>query len=272
MSRVATARPDKGLAEATLDTSQETFGPQTLAGFDVDLGNFQGPFDLLLRLIARKDLDVTEVALADVTEEFLAYMKRDPNLSSATDFLVVAATLLDMKAAALLPQPPGESPSDEDLEARDLLFARLLQYRGFKLASGVLQQEWVRHSGRVARVVPLEAAFKAVLPPLSWTTTPAQLAKIAAQLFTEAPRPDLADHVARPATSLAQELRVLTDFLARHGTATFTELIADADSVAVIVVRFLGLLELYRRLEVDLVQDRPMGRLTVTWLQSGDKP
>ncbi len=265
MLGVTIAKPGRA-SDATLDTPEETFGPQTLADFDVDLGNFQGPFDLLLRLIARKDLDVTEVALADVTEEFLAYMKRDPDLSSATDFLVVAATLLDMKAAALLPQLPGAEPSDEDLEARDLLFARLLQYRGFKLAASALGQSWDVHAGRAPRLVPLEDAFKRVLPPLSWTTTPTELAKTAARQLTKAPRPDLADHVARPAVSLAEELRILSGVLAKEGGATFTELIADTDSAAVIVVRFLSLLELYRRLEVSFTQERPMGELTVTWL------
>lgn len=140
-------RGTRELGEAAIVESEETFGPQTLRGFEVDLENFQGPFDLLLRLIARHDLDLTEVALAAVTDEFLQYLRQAPDLSSATDFLVVAATLLDMKAAALLPQMPGEEPSAEDLEARDLLFARLLQYRAFKDAAAVLSELWLTSAG-----------------------------------------------------------------------------------------------------------------------------
>lgn len=259
-------KEDRQQLEEALEVDQETFGPQTLRDFDVDLENFQGPFDLLLRLIARKDLDVTEVALADVTEEFLAYMRSSPDLSSATDFLVVAATLLDMKAAALLPKLPGQEPSEEDLEARDLLFARLLQYRGFKRASALLKQKWNKYSGGVARLTPLEEPFTRVLSPLVWKTSTDQLAEIAARVLGEAPRPDLADHVARPAASLEEQLQILTGLLSEEGKATFTQLTSDASSVAVIVVRFLGLLELYRRGAVGFHQKHPMGKLTVTWL------
>lgn len=263
---------------AAIDQANETFGPQTLRGFEVELDNFQGPFDLLLRLIARRDMDLTEVALAAVTDEFLVYLRVNPDLSSATDFLVVAATLLEMKAAALLPQVPGEEPASEDLEARDLLFSRLLQYRAFKEAAAVLQERWVANSGSVPRSVPLEERYARLLPELKWTVTPALLAELAAQALAEKPRPDLAEHVARASASLEQELTIVSRDLRTHGTRTFGQLIADASEPVVVVTRFLALLELYRQGRVHFEQPEPMAPLMVVWsagknarLQRSDK-
>lgn len=268
MNRVKT---EERTDEATMVPSSETFGPQTLRGFEVDLENFQGPFDLLLRLIARHDLDLTEVALAAVTDEFLHYLRQSPDLSSATDFLVVAATLLDMKAAALLPQIPGEEPSAEDLEARDLLFARLLQYRAFKDAADVLSDLWKQNAGGVPRAVPLEQPYASMLPELRWSTTPDQLALIASGALAGKPRPDLAEHVARITASLDEELKTIRDRLRRDGKATFTQLIEGADGPAVIVTRFLALLELYRRGRVSFDQPEPMGKLVITWREKRRK-
>lgn len=256
---------DRASLNRPTDQQGDTFGPPTLRGFEVDLDNFQGPFDLLLRLIARRDLDLTEVALAAVTDEFLQYLRAAPDLSSATDFLVVAATLLDMKAAALLPQLPGEEPSAEDLEARDLLFSRLLQYRAFKQAAGVLKDLWRSNSGRTPRSVPLEQPFASMLPELRWTTTSEQLAALAGAALASKPRPDMAEHVARVAASLDEELKVVQDRLRAAGSATFAELVADASAPAVVVTRFLALLELYRRDRVSFDQPEPMGKLVVVW-------
>ncbi len=261
---MADAEQKEGTATAIVG-KDETFGPQTLRGFEVELDNFQGPFDLLLRLIARHDMDLTEVALAAVTDDFLQYLRRSPDLSSATDFLVVAATLLDMKAAALLPQLPGEEPSAEDLEARDLLFARLLQYRAFKDAAAILAGLWQKSAGGVPRSVPLEQPYASMLPELRWTTTPEQLAALAESALAKKPRPDMADHVARITASLDEELKVVRDRLRRDGSATFAQLIEDAGAPAVIVTRFLALLELYRRGRVSFDQPVPMGKLLIVW-------
>ncbi|WRS29758.1 ScpA family protein [Actinomycetaceae bacterium MB13-C1-2] len=262
---MASVEPQENSADTAVTPTEETFGPQTLRGFEVDLDNFQGPFDLLLRLIARHDLDLTEVALAAVTDEFLQYLRGSPDLSSATDFLVVAATLLDMKAAALLPQIPGEEPSAEDLEARDLLFARLLQYRAFKDAAAVLSELWRTSAGGVPRAVPLEQPYASMLPELRWSTTPEQLALIAEAALTSKPRPDLAEHVARISASLDEELKVVRDHLRREGSATFARLIEGATIPAIVVTRFLALLELYRRGRVSFDQPEPMGKLLITW-------
>ena len=244
---------------------QETFGPPTLRNFDVELDNFTGPFDLLLQLIAKRDLDLTEVALAAVTDEFLAYIRVSPDLSSATDFLVVAATLLDMKAAALLPQLPGEEPADEDLEARDLLFSRLIQYRAFKDAAEVLRVRWEAGAGAVPRALPLPQPYASLLPELRWKVTATDLATIAEEVLRESPRPDMADHVARPTASLEQELGVVKSRLKELGECSFESLVGDADTLVVIVTRFLALLELYRQGLLAFDQPEPMGELLVRW-------
>ncbi len=192
-------------------------------------------------------------------------MRQAPDLSSATDFLVVAATLLDMKAAALLPQMPGEEPSAEDLEARDLLFARLLQYRAFKDAAAVLSELWLTSAGGVPRAVPLEQPYASMLPELRWSTTPEHLALIAESALVSKPRPDLAEHVARISASLDEELKVVRDRLRSDGSATFSQLIEGAAAPAIVVTRFLALLELYRRGRVSFDQPEPMGRLLITW-------
>ena len=168
---------------ATLPDTIEVQGEFEL--FAVSLPVFEGPFDLLLSLIARKKLDITEVALAQVTDEFIAFMKASPDLSRTTEFLVVAATLLDMKAAHLLPRfEEDEQASDADLEARDLLFSRLLQYRAFKEASKDLGERMKHFEAYVARDVPLEPHFATLLPELAWITSPQDLARLAADALT----------------------------------------------------------------------------------------
>ncbi len=252
------------------EETSETFGPATLRSFDVEVEGFEGPFDLLLRLIAKRDLDVTAVSLAQVTEEFLEHIRTSPDLSAATDFLVVAATLLDMKTAALLPQIATEETQDQDLEARDLLFARLLQYRAFKDASAHLAKQYAANAGAAGRAVPLETQFAKLLPKLTWSTSKEELAVIAAQALMTAPRPDLADHVARPAVSMERETYLVHQLLLENGHATFRQLIAGATSLEVVVSRFLVILELYRRGQVSFDQRKPMGELVVTLTQKGE--
>lgn len=229
-----------------LNEAEEPFGPPTLHGFRVSLENFQGPFDLLLRLIASKELDLTQVALAEVTDEFLAYIRRVPSLSSATDFLVVAATLLRMKAAALLPRMEGESEDlEEDLEAWEILFARLLQLRAFQTAGATLGRLWDEHAGTIPRVVPLPPPFNALLSPLRWEVSGQEIRDLAASALTEPVRPDLADHVGRLSVSFDEELSYVRGHLRREPETTFDELVAGAPT-AVVVARFLAVLQLYR--------------------------
>ncbi len=238
--------------------------------FTVRLTNFEGPFDLLLQLISRHKLDVTEVALSAVTDEFIAHIRSmgdDWDLDQTSSFVVVAATLLDLKAARLLPQ--GEVEDTEDLallEARDLLFARLLQYRAFKVVSGIINERLATQSLRHARPGGLEDAFARLLPEVELTVDGDQLAWLAARALQakEAPVVSLA-HLHAPAVSVREQADLLVERLRRLGTATFRGLVADADDRLVVVARFLALLELARERAVSFEQLTPLGELTIRW-------
>ena len=249
---------------ATRPDSLEVQGEFDL--FAVSLPVFEGPFDLLLSLIARKKLDITEVALAQVTDEFIAFMQASPDLSRTTEFLVVAATLLDMKASHLLPVIDEEdSASQADLEARDLLFSRLLQYRAFKEAAKYLDQRMGEYSSYVARDVPLEAHFATLLPELRWLTTPEDLARLAADALSAATPTVQVTHLHDPVVPVREQALLVSAMLAQAGSMTFHELVEDAATRAVVVSRFLALLELYRRGAVEFDQENALGALTIYW-------
>ena len=238
--------------------------------FEVHLDNFEGPFDLLLGLIGKHKLDVTEIALAKVTDEFVAWIRAkgpDWQLDEASEFLLVAATLLDLKAARLL--PTAEVEDDEDLallEARDLLFARLLQYRAFKDVAVGLSQRMAAESLRVPRSVPVEPRFAQLLPELVLGITPEQLAVIAARAMTPRPAPTVGlDHLHAPAVSVRDQAALLVGRLRRTRSASFRVLVADADGTEVVVARFLALLELFREGAVGFDQATPLGDLTIRW-------
>lgn len=237
--------------------------------FAVSLPVFEGPFDLLLSLIARKKLDITEVALAQVTDEFIAFMNASPDLSRTTEFLVVAATLLDMKASHLLPSiDKDDNASEADLEARDLLFSRLLQYRAFKEAAKYIDERMGEYGSYVARDVPLERHFAALLPELRWRTTPEDLARLAADALSSTSPTVQVAHLHDPVVPVREQVLVVCAMLAEAGRMTFHELIEDAPTRAVVVSRFLGLLELYRRGAVEFEQDGALGTLAIQWTGS----
>ena len=239
--------------------------------FEVHLENFSGPFDLLLGLISKHKLDITEVALATVTDDFIAHIRAREgawDLDQASEFLVVAATLLDLKAARLL--PAGEVDDDEDLElleARDLLFARLLQYRAFKDVAGWFGERLRAEALRFPRAVTLEPAFAGLLPELVMGIGPDRLAAIAARALAPRPQePGVAlDHLHAPAVSVREQAGILVDRLRRHRSAAFRSLVADADTTLVVVARFLALLELFKEGVVGFDQLSPLGELTVRW-------
>lgn len=237
--------------------------------FRVTLENFEGPFDLLLNLISKRQLDVTEVALSQVTDEFIAYLAAMDtyDLGKATEFLVVAATLLDLKAARLL--PAAEVEDEEDLallEARDLLFARLLQYRAYKLAAAHLQELDRRQSRRHGRAVELEARFADLLPEVLIGVSPERFAAIAAGALAPKPVPlVMTDHVHAPQVSVAEHMLVLRARLRRSGAANFRSLVSDCQSTLEVVARFLGLLELYREGLVAFDQAEALTELRVRW-------
>ncbi len=239
-------------------------------GFSVNLGNFSGPFDLLLSLIAKHELDVTEIALSAVTDEFIAYLRGldgPEELDEASEFLVVAATLLDLKVAGLLPQ--GELVDAESvalLEARDLLFARLLQYRAFKEVSAWFTAGFEAESVRHARQVRLEEKFRESTPELVWTLTAEDFAALAALAMVprELPTVGLA-HLHAPLVSIREQAAIVVAALRRGGPVTFRELVAGADRRGVVVARFLAVLELYRADAVAFEQVEPLGELSIRW-------
>ena len=239
-------------------------------GFTVRLANFTGPFDLLLQLIGKHKLDVTEVALHQVTDEFISYIRAMGDawdLDEASEFLVVAATLLDLKAARLLPTAQVEDEEDLALlEARDLLFARLLQYKAFKEAAAYLAGLESAGARRHPRAVTLEPRYAQALPDLVLGIGPERLAQLAARAMSPKPRPVVSiDHVHQVRVSVREHAALLRDKLVQVGSATFRALCADCRSTLEVVARFLALLELYREGLVGFAQVQPLGELTVQW-------
>lgn len=258
-----------------LDTSPPREAPER--GFSVSVGGFEGPFDLLLQLISKHKLEVTELALHVVTDEFIAYIREQGpewSLDEATEFLVVAATLLDLKAARLLPS--GEVEDEEDLallEARDLLFARLLQYRAYKEVAALLQDQMLTAARMVPRTVGLEPHFAELLPEVVFGIGPDGFAALAARALMPKPEPEVGiTHLHVPLVSVREQAAILVGRLRRLRAATFRALISDCDSTMLVVGRFLALLELYRDGVVAFEQVSPLGDLTVRWTgpDSGD--
>ncbi|MFC9930986.1 segregation and condensation protein A [Streptomyces sp. NPDC127190] len=238
--------------------------------FKVRLANFEGPFDLLLQLISKHKLDVTEVALSKVTDEFMAHIRAmgpDWDLDQTTEFLVVAATLLDLKAARLLPAAEVEDEADLALlEARDLLFARLLQYRAYKQIADIFNARIEDEARRYPRTVGLEPEHAELLPEVVISIGPEGFAKLAVKAMQPRPRPQVyVDHIHAPLVSVQEQARIVVARLRELGEAGFRELIADTEDTLTVVARFLALLELYREKAVALEQEAALGELTVRW-------
>ncbi len=240
------------------------------AVFSVHLTVFEGPFDLLLGLISQRELDVTAVALSQVTDEFLAHLGglgEVWDLDQATDFLVVAATLLDLKASRLLPAPQVEDEEDLALlEARDLLFARLMQYRAYKQAARQMAVLLAQESLHYPRPASLEPRLAGLLPEVLLRIGPQQFAALAALALTPRPRPQVeVDHVHGGTVSVPEQTALLRERLRRTGGGSFRALTADCADLLVVVARFLALLELYREGSVGFEQAEALGELHVRW-------
>jgi len=246
-------------------------------GFAVRLDNFEGPFDLLLSLISKHKMDVTEVALSKVTEEFIAHIKAASevwDLEQTTSFLLVASTLLDLKAARLLPS--GDVEDEEDLallEARDLLFARLLQYRAFKQVAGVLEHRIEGESLRFPRAVGLDERFATLLPDVLIGLGLEEFAGLARRALEPKPEPEGVSlaHIHAPMVSVREQAHLVVERLRVHGTLTFRKLAADAPDTMTRVARFLALLELFREGVLAFDQMTPLGELTVRWTGGEDE-
>jgi segregation and condensation protein A len=254
----------------------ENIAPES--GFSVHLTNFDGPFDLLLQLISRHKLDITEVSLSLVTDEFIAYIRalelsgEGWRLDQATEFLVVAATLLDLKAARLLPS--GEVEDEEDLallEARDILFARLLQYRAFKEIASSFQTMIEAADKAFPRVVALDAALSALLPEVLIGVGPERFAAIAERVLTPKAPPVVAiEHLHMALVSVSEQSKLVVEALRQSKTMSFRSLCHDADSTMVVVARFLALLDLYRQGNLRFNQVIALGELQISWTGSTD--
>jgi segregation and condensation protein A len=253
-----------------------TGAPEVGSGrFTVRLANFEGPFDLLLQLIGKHKLDVTEIALSKVTDEFIAHLHAlgdELHLDQASEFLVVAATLLDLKAARLLPAAEVEDDEDlELLEARDLLFARLLQYRAYKQAAAFLRERESDAVRRHTRDVALEPRFADLLPEVLLGVTPEQFAAMATRALTPQVPPSVSvSHLHAPPVSVSEQLLLVRNQLLAAGTASFRALTADCAHTLEVVARFLALLELYRQQRVVFEQLTPLGELHVRWMGGAD--
>jgi len=261
--------------EITSDQA-ESIAPES--GFSVHLDNFDGPFDLLLQLISRHKLDITEISLSIVTDEFIAFIRaleasgEGWRLDQATEFLVIAATLLDLKAARLLPS--GEIEDEEDLallEARDILFARLLQYRAFKEVAASFQEAIANADKSFPRVVALDPALASLLPEVLIGVGPQRFAAIAERVLTPKAPPVVAvEHLHSALVSVAEESRLVVEALRKGRTVSFRNLIQGADSTLVVVARFLALLDLYRQGALRFEQVVALGELQISWVGSDE--
>ncbi|NEY32322.1 segregation/condensation protein A [Streptomyces sp. PRKS01-65] len=238
--------------------------------FTVRLANFEGPFDLLLQLISKHKLDVTEVALSKVTDEFMAHIRAmgpDWDLDRTTEFLVVAATLLDLKAARLLPAAEVEDEADLALlEARDLLFARLLQYRAYKRIAEIFSERLEAEARSRPRTVGLEPRHAELLPEVVIGIGAEGFARLAVKAMQPRPKPQVyVDHIHAPLVSVREQARIVVARLRELGEAAFRTLVEDTDDTLTVVARFLALLELYREKAVALEQETALGELLVRW-------
>lgn len=253
----------------------ETSEGGKVPGFAVSLGNFEGPFDLLLQLISKHRLDVTEVALSQVTDDFIAHIRSfgdDWDLDHATEFLVVAATLLDLKAARLLPS--GEIEDEADLallEARDILFARLLQYRAYKEVAAIFSDRYARESLKHPRLVSLEPQYATLLPEVLIGIGVEKFASLASRVLTPKVEKFVSTaHLHSPQVSVREQAGILLEKIRTLKLVSFRSLVSDAPNTATIVARFLALLELYREGVLHFDQVSALGELQVKWIGQTD--
>lgn len=257
-----------------METAAPDVNNEAIAGFAVHLENFEGPFDLLLQLISRHRMDITEVALGAVTDEFISFIRaleesgKGWQLDQATEFLVVAATLLDLKAARLLPSGEVEDETDLALlEARDLLFARLLQYRAFKEIASTFHDRILLQDKAFARMVALDSSLSALLPEVLIGVGRERFAAIAERVLAPKVTPSVAmEHLHLPLVSVAEESKWVVETLRRSRSMSFRHLVAEAESTLVVVARFLALLDLYRQGALRFDQVVSLGELQISWI------
>lgn len=257
-----------------VETAASDVNTEITPGFAVHLDNFDGPFDLLLQLISRHRMDITEIALSEVTDEFISFIRalevsgEGWRLDQATEFLVVAATLLDLKAARLLPSGEVEDETDLALlEARDLLFARLLQYRAFKEIAATFNERISLQDKVFARVIALDPYLSSLLPEVLIGVGPERFAAIAERVLAPKVTATVAmEHLHLPLVSVAEESKWVVEALRRSRSMSFRHLVAEAESTLVVVARFLALLDLYRQGALRFDQVVSLGELQISWV------
>jgi segregation and condensation protein A len=272
--RQVRARKPNVKYRSLVETASPDVNEVVASGFSLHLENFEGPFDLLLQLIARHRMDITEIALGAVTDEFISFIRaleesgEGWQLDQATEFLVVAATLLDLKAARLLPSGEVEDETDLALlEARDLLFARLLQYRAFKEIASTFHDRILLQDRSFARVVALDSSLSALLPEVLIGVGPERFAAIAERVLAPKVTPSVAmEHLHLPLVSVAEESKWVVEMLRRSHSMSFRHLVAEAESTLVVVARFLALLDLYRQGALRFDQVVSLGELQISWI------
>ena len=264
----------------TLVSQQEEVEAAIGSGFQVNLEVYSGPFDALLGMIANNKLELTEVSLSSITEEFLAYVRGldfTKNMDEASAFLDVASILVEAKSVAIL--PGGEENHEQSLEAlreRDLLFARLIQYRAYKQAAGDFRARFAANSGRFPHPAYMDEGIQAMLPELVWTLTPAELAKLAAQVIANAPASEVSVHQLHvPLVDLRAQSVVVRDRLRKalesgSQSMSFSELTQDCASRIEVVARFMAVLVFFKQGVLQYRQNGPFEELHLRWVAGVD--
>lgn len=250
----------------------EGYQPE-ITGFTIVLNNFEGPYDLLLNLIGARKLDITEIALAEVTDEFIEYVRllgETAQLDEVTEFLVTAATLLALKTQRLLPRSGEDEEEDlKLLSSRDLLFARLLQYRAYQQVADRFEEWQTNARRRYPRAVGMEDQFLDLMPPVELGHTAGSFAELAASVFRPKPPETVrTDHVHAQAVSVPEQAGKILDTLKLAGPdhwLTFTALTRDCTKTMEVVGRFLAVLELYKAHAIDAQQEEALGQLDIAW-------
>ncbi|MDB6566710.1 segregation and condensation protein A [Bifidobacterium longum] len=261
-------------AEAEISTEESA-----TSGFRVNLEVYSGPFDALLGMIANNKLELTEVSLSSITEEFLTYVRGldfTKNMDEASAFLDIASILVEAKSVAILPGGEDSQHDEQSLEAlreRDLLFARLLQYRAYKQAAGDFRARIAANSGRFPHPAAMDEGIAAMLPELVWTLTPLELAQLAAQVIANAPASEVSIHQLHvPLVDLRAQSLVVRDRLIAaleskgDQSISFSELTRDCTSRIEVVARFMAVLVFFKQGVLQYQQDGPFAELHLRWV------
>ena len=266
-------------AEAEISTEESA-----TSGFRVNLEVYSGPFDALLGMIANNKLELTEVSLSSITEEFLTYVRGldfTKNMDEASAFLDIASILVEAKSVAILPGGEDNQYDEQSLEAlreRDLLFARLLQYRAYKQAAGDFRARIAANSGRFPHPAAMDEGVAAMLPELVWTLTPLELAQLAAQVIANAPASEVSIHQLHvPLVDLRAQSLVVRDRLIAaleskgDQSMSFSELTRDCTSRIEVVARFMAVLVFFKQGVLQYQQDGPFAELHLRWVSGVDE-